>query len=400
PERMATAAYQERYPCYVLAPQCPVGQRWVDIPWAARTFGSLDGAPSPALSAAIEALRETVAAHPIDRERIALTGLSMGGYGAWDLGSRHPEWFNAVAPICGGADVSRASRFAGMSLEVWHGDADGAIPVARSREMIAALKELGLAPAYHELPGVGHDAWVQAYNEGGALELMLAGPRDLGALQRGASHLLAAAVDGKERIAFLGDSITQGGNDKGGYVDQIRGVLNESDEPAAVIPAGISGHKVPNLLARYEKDVIDEGATLVFIYIGINDVWHSTSGKGTAPDVFEKGLRELVRELKATGADVVLATPSVIGEDGEGDLDKLLEGYAALTRTVAEQEGATLCDLRRAFRDYLKTFNPEGADKGVLTRDGVHLNAAGNTFVALQAARSLREAVLARDLPR
>ena len=153
----------------------------------------------------------------------------------------------------------------------------------------------------------------------------------------------------------------------------------------------------PNdLLARFKKDVIDQDATLVFIYIGINDVWHSTSGKGTPPDVFERGLHTLIQDLQASGATVVLATPNTIGEKplGENDLDAMLEEFSAISRRVAREEDLTLCDLRRGFQDHLRIFNPSGMPKGILTTDGVHLNAAGNVFVATEAARALREARL------
>jgi isoamyl acetate esterase len=146
--------------------------------------------------------------------------------------------------------------------------------------------------------------------------------------------------------------------------------------------------------------VIDKKASLVFLYIGINDVWHSNSGNGTPAKQFEQGLRTLVQELKSSGAEVVLATPSVIGEQpqGQNPLDKMLDQYSAISREVAAQEGAILCDLRRAFFDHLQVFNPTGQKNGVLTTDGVHLNSAGNLLLATVAARSLRLAVLARKL--
>jgi lysophospholipase L1-like esterase len=89
----------------------------------------------------------------------------------------------------------------------------------------------------------------------------------------------------------------------------------------------------------------------------------------------------------------------VIGErpHGENSLDELLTEYAAISRKVAAAEGVVLCDLQKAFQDHLGVFNPEDKDKGVLTSDGVHLNAAGNIFLATESARALREAVLARD---
>jgi len=395
PERMARDWYREQFPCYVLAPQCPVDVRWADVDYSTPVGKPF---PSDPMRAAIAALGEVVRDHPIDHDRIMLTGLSMGGYGTFDLAARHPEWFAAAAPVCGGADERIAPRYAGLPLHVWHGDADTTISPERSRVMVNAMNNLKLEVHYTEVPGVGHNSWEQAYGKDGCIDELFAARRNPMKIQQANAHLLAQAIAPGERVAFLGDSITQSGNNPGGYVDLVRAVLTKERPGSVVIPAGISGHKVPDLLARFQRDVIDKGATLVFIYIGINDVWHSTSGNGTSAEEFEAGLHTLIQDLHASGADVVLATPSVIGEKpfGENSLDELLEQFAAISRKVAAEEGVVLCDLQRAFQDHLGVFNPENKGKGVLTSDGVHLNPAGNVFLATEAARALREAVLAR----
>ena len=125
-----------------------------------------------------------------------------------------------------------------------------------------------------------------------------------------------------ERIVFLGDSITQGGVSPKGYVTLIKNVTAEKhkDLGIEVIGAGISGNKVPDLQRRLEKDVLAKKPTIVVIYIGINNVWHGESdpAKGTLPDKFEAGLREIIGKIKDSGARVVLCTPSVIGEKKNG----------------------------------------------------------------------------------
>ena len=396
PDRMASEWYRESFPCYVLAPQCPKGVTWADVNYAAPENKP---EPSDPMHAVIAALGEVVRDHPIDTDRMMLTGLSMGGYGTFDLAARHPDWFAAAAAVCGGASERLVPRYAGLPMHVWHGDADRAISVKRSRVMVKGMKDLGLEVYYTELPGVGHNSWEQAYAKEGCIDELFAERRDPVKIQKATAKLLADAIAPDERVAFLGDSITQAGNNSGGYVDLVRSVLKAEKPESLVIPAGISGHKVPDLLARFKRDVMDKKATLVFIYIGINDVWHSTSGNGTSPEDFEAGLHTLIQDLRSSGADVVLATPSVIGErpHGENSLDELLTQYAAISRKVAAAEGVVLCDLQKAFQDHLGVFNPENKDKGVLTSDGVHLNAAGNIFLATESARALREAVLARD---
>ncbi len=192
-----------------------------------------------------------------------------------------------------------------------------------------------------------------------------------------------------DRIVFLGDSITQAGVGKNGYVTLIKNELSEKhkDLGIEVIGAGISGNKVPDLQRRLDKDVLAKKPTVVVIYIGINDVWHGEKdpAKGTPTDKFEDGLKEIIGKCKDAGARVILCTPSVIGEkpDGSNSLDAKLDEYADVSRKVAKATGVQLCDLRKAFVDQLKKVNDtDKKEKGVLTSDRVHLNDAGNKFVA------------------
>ncbi|MBS0205449.1 MAG: SGNH/GDSL hydrolase family protein [Planctomycetes bacterium] len=201
----------------------------------------------------------------------------------------------------------------------------------------------------------------------------------------------AIALKSGDRIVFLGDSITQGGDshDKG-YVRIIRKALTEKhpDLKLEVIGAGISGNKVPDLQRRLERDVIARKPTLVVIYIGINDVWHGEKdpARGTMPDAFKEGLKDVVGKCQTAGAAVVLCTPTVIGEktDGQNGLDEKLDAYSDITRGLAKELKLPLCDLRKAFVDYLAEHNKENHPKGILTGDRVHLNETGNKFVADQ----------------
>ncbi|MEM9379118.1 MAG: GDSL-type esterase/lipase family protein [Planctomycetota bacterium] len=400
PVRMMAPERRESMPCFVLAPQCPGDQRWSTADWGSKTSSPMSVEPTVPMRGAIEALFEVVESEPVDTSRIYLTGLSMGGYGAFDLATRHPDLFAAVVPVCGGGDERQAARIAGLPISVWHGDADPAVPVERSRQMVAALRELGEEPAYHELEGVGHDAWNHAYGERGCLRWMFEQRRDPGRRLAAAARLMAEALDDTDRVAFFGDSITESGAAPGGYVDLLRAALAEHRSGVGVVAAGISGNRVPDLLAREEADVRDEGATLVFTYIGINDVWHSLSGGGTPLGEYVSGLDRLLGTLERRGgARNVVATPTLIGElpRGRNELDRMLSDYVAAARRVAAGERRTLCDLHAAFRDHVRVFreDPE-ADRGCLTTDGVHLNDAGNVLVATEAALAIRDAALAR----
>jgi lysophospholipase L1-like esterase len=191
-----------------------------------------------------------------------------------------------------------------------------------------------------------------------------------------------------DRIVFLGDSITEAAVGPKGYITVIKNELSEKHKDLGVetVGAGISGHKVPDLQGRLDRDVLKKKPTLVFIYIGINDVWHDDfkPPRGTPKDKYEAGLNDLIERVTKAGSRVILCTPTVIGEkaDGSNRHDPRLDEYAAISRKVAKEKNVPLCDLRKAFIDYLKANNKDGKESGILTGDKVHLNEAGNKLVA------------------
>ena len=165
PTWLAEPELRRRRPCFVLAPQCRTDERWVDVSWADGASTPQATAPTPDLAAALAALAEVMAEEAVDPSRVYLTGLSMGGFGTWDLAARMPERFAAIMPVCGGGDERLAGRISSLPIWCFHGDADQAVPVRRSRDMIAAVNAAGGRPIYSELPGVGHDSWTPAYRD-------------------------------------------------------------------------------------------------------------------------------------------------------------------------------------------------------------------------------------------
>jgi lysophospholipase L1-like esterase len=192
-----------------------------------------------------------------------------------------------------------------------------------------------------------------------------------------------------KRVIFFGDSITQAGARPGGYITRINDLLTKQGKAADydLVGAGISGNKVYDLYLRLEDDVLAKQPDLVFIYIGVNDVWHKrTSGTGTDPDKFMKFYEALIRKLQAANAKVVLCTPAVIGEktDHSNEQDGDLNQYSNMIRELAKKQNIPLCDLRKAFLDYNLKNNSDNKAQGILTSDRVHLNDTGNQFVAEQ----------------
>jgi len=153
-----------KYPTFLMAPQCPEGEKWADVDWGAMS-STLPEKPSRSLAAVMKAADALQKEFPIDAGRIYITGLSMGAYGVWDALARWPEKFAAAAPVCGGGDPAYASKMTDVPIWAFHGDEDKAVKVQRSREMIAALKATGATPKYTEYPGVGHDSWTRTYSD-------------------------------------------------------------------------------------------------------------------------------------------------------------------------------------------------------------------------------------------
>ena len=398
PKLLLDEQAQAQTPCFAIAPQCRAGARWAEVDWSSQESTPLTEAPSPEMQYAIAALMKTLRDEPIDRQRVALTGLSMGSFGTWDLACRHPYWFSAIGPICGGGDENSADRLVGTPTWVWHGDQDRAVPVERSRIMVERMRSLGGDPQYTELPGRGHDSWKEAYGDEGMTSWLVSARQPFGGYTE-ACDVLENALRGlpAQRIVFFGDSITQAGISDNGYITVLNervGTLPEHVRPV-LHNAGISGHRVPDLLERMERDVIEENPTVVFVYIGINDVWHRDSGRGTPEDVFLEGMTTLTKTLKDKGAKVVLATPTLIGEKAQGanKLDSILDSFAGITREVAAANDCVLCDYRADFLAATAFFNEDDRHANVLTGDGVHMNDAGNRLLARGAAVAISQAL-------
>jgi predicted peptidase len=155
---------RKSYPCFLIAPQCPKDCKWVDVNWGAATHKT-PPKPSDPLRLVLELISVLPKEYSIDEQRIYVTGLSMGGYGTWDLLARRPDLFAAAVPICGGGDETQAAKMARVPVWVFHGARDTVVKPARSRNMVEALKKAGGEPRYTEYPEQGHDSWVPAYKD-------------------------------------------------------------------------------------------------------------------------------------------------------------------------------------------------------------------------------------------
>ncbi|TDB60007.1 SGNH/GDSL hydrolase family protein [Arundinibacter roseus] len=198
---------------------------------------------------------------------------------------------------------------------------------------------------------------------------------------------LAMQQDKPLRVVFFGDSITQQGVSEKGYITQLRSMLDAKGlgNQYELMGAGIGGNKVYDLYLRIEDDVLAKKPDVVFVYVGINDVWHKRShGTGTDLDKYVKFYEAIIKKLKDNNIRPILCTPSVIGErmDYSNEQDGDLNLYAAKIRDLAKKHSLGLVDLRAEFQAYLEKNNTNNDERGILTTDRVHLNETGNTFLA------------------
>jgi len=188
------------------------------------------------------------------------------------------------------------------------------------------------------------------------------------------------------KVIFFGDSITNAGVKPGGYITLMQEKIKQDGGPSyELIGAGIGGNKVYDLYLRFQEDVLDKKPDVVVIYIGVNDVWHKQSSQtGSDPDKFLAFYTAMIKKLQASGIQVIVCTPAVIGErtDFSNSLDGDLNRYSQMIRDLASKYGCRLVDLRKAFLEYNRVNNPDNKESGILTTDRVHLNPKGNQLLA------------------
>lgn len=163
--------YREKYPAIFLAPQCPENQYWASVKIdrgkmpLALDFNYENDITHP-LHAALELTKTLIKNERVDKHRIYIMGLSMGGMGTFEAVYRQPKLFAAAIPICGGADAKAYTKKAAkVPFWLFHGDKDGVVEVRYSREMYARLQELKSDVKYTECTGVNHNSWDNAFAE-------------------------------------------------------------------------------------------------------------------------------------------------------------------------------------------------------------------------------------------
>jgi len=157
---------RSQHPAIILIPQCPRSTSWS---WWIKDRDTLNYTlkpnPTPALQAFHGLLKQIEKDYKIDSDRRYITGLSMGGLGTLEYLSYFPAYFAAAAPVCGGGDTKRVKKIKKTPVWLFHGGADRVVVPRMSRMMYHALAEADAEVVYTEWPGVGHDSWVQTYQQ-------------------------------------------------------------------------------------------------------------------------------------------------------------------------------------------------------------------------------------------
>ncbi len=160
--------------CFILVPQCPLNNQWVDTPWANGAY-SVDNIPeSNELKAVVEYIQSLCELYSIDTDRIYASGISMGGFATWDVMMRHNDIFAAAIAVCGGGDISKGELLKDTPMFVFHAVDDTAVPVSGSRESVKAIQNAGgTLVEYTEYTTGGHGIWNQAFATEGLLDKLL-----------------------------------------------------------------------------------------------------------------------------------------------------------------------------------------------------------------------------------
>ena len=199
------------------------------------------------------------------------------------------------------------------------------------------------------------------------------------------SPLLAAGdilVKTGESIAFLGDSITQqGAGSPGGYVRLVASGLAAQGIDVTVIPAGISGHKSNQMLARLEEDVLSKKPNWMALSCGVNDVMHQARGEGVLLEDYKKNITEILDRCQQAGVKVIVLTATQIGLPLTKPANVKLADYNAFLREAAKARNLPLADLSAAMADEQAALEKAGVKRS-LTGDGVHMNLYGNLMMA------------------
>jgi acyl-CoA thioesterase-1 len=207
------------------------------------------------------------------------------------------------------------------------------------------------------------------------------------------------------KIAFLGDSITEAGTREGGYIWLFQNYLQElyPHRQFEIVNAGISGNQSRQMRQRFASDVLDKNPDLLFINVGVNDVWHAfydfeeqkkypegNLPAGNSLEQYQADVMEMVRLAREQDIEVILLTPTPIRENLDSHENQRLVDYIEVMEAIATANNCLFINLNQPFQDIIKTYQKyAGTTQKVLTHDGVHPNRSGHRVIAYTILKGL-----------
>ena len=279
----------------IVAPQCASDKQWVDTPWGKKPDPSynLDEIPqSQYMTAVVELIDKMKASYNLNSARMYISGLSMGGFGTWDLITRYPDLFAAAIPMGGAGDVSKAEIIKNTPVWTFHQLYDPTVSAEGTLEMVKALSEVGAEVKFTPYFDDKHNAWTQGFAEPDMLQWLY-------------DH-----VKGKAKLAFVGDSITYGVGVSDRFSASLVALVKDALEDNYIVENfGVSGSsalysaKTPWINTPEAKLAYEFKPDVLHIMLGTNDIKNENwdAGKNNFKDDYKKivdGFKALNPNLK------------------------------------------------------------------------------------------------------
>jgi len=177
-DKFQTAEFRKKYPSIILFPQCAEEDSWAVVKkhegkWLVEDTEKT----TPSMEALLEMILDFKRTNGVDKSRMYITGLSMGGFGTFDLLVRRPEWFAAAVPICGGGNKRYSYKYKDVPIWMFHGAKDPVVPVSLSQELADDFRGRQMNYRYTEYPEGEHDVWHKAWVEPDLLPWLFAQSR-------------------------------------------------------------------------------------------------------------------------------------------------------------------------------------------------------------------------------
>lgn len=357
----------------IVAPQCAPEKQWVDTPWGKTPDPSynLDEIPqSQYMTAVVELIGKMQSTYNLDSARMYITGLSMGGFGTWDLITRYPDLFAAAIPMGGAGDVSKANIIKNTPVWTFHQLQDPTVVAEGTLAMVKALTEVGAEVKFTPYFDGKHNAWTKGYAEPDMLQWLY-------------NH-----VKGKAKLAFVGDSITWGAGTADrlstSYVPLIEDALQDN---YIIGNFGVSGVSAlysavsPWIETAEAKLAYEFKPDVLHIMLGTNDIKNENWDMGR--DSFKEDYKKIVDGFKALNPNLkvyVGIPPRIHKENVFGTRSpKILEeeGIPRIYEIAAEIGAETI-----NYFDITK-------DKPECFADFLHPNEEGHKLLAQEALKTI-----------